>query len=70
MPTRERQRPGIRQFHYRLTPYREGIQLCIWETSGVTENRLEPFLFKLNQRLPSEAAAFAFLQTYFPEWSV
>lgn len=70
MPTLERQRPGIRQFHYRLTPCREGIQLCIWETSSVTESQLQPFVFKWNQRLPSEAAAFTFLQTYFPEWFV
>jgi hypothetical protein len=40
---------------YKVTPEDTGITLCIWETASVTESRINPFLFKLNYRLSSEA---------------
>lgn len=42
---------------YSITPCPGGFNLSLWETAGVNESRVKPFLFKINYRLASQEEA-------------
>lgn len=55
---------------YQITSHREGATLCLWETARMTENRDQPFLFKVNQRVASKEEAQELLKYYLEDFKV
>lgn len=49
---------------YTITPNGDGVNLTIWEPARENDVRVKPFLFKVNHRLPSSAAAEKVLSDY------
>jgi hypothetical protein len=49
---------------YNLTRTEIGVLLSIWEPAPLSENRVKPFLFMANHRLPSADEAEEILNAY------
>ena len=49
---------------YQISSHDEGAVLCLWETARTTEDRSQPFLFKVNQKVSSKEEAQQLLKYY------
>lgn len=49
---------------YQITPHRNGVMFCLWETTEASGSCEPAFLFKVKQRVSSKEEAQQLLRTY------